>query len=72
MIFIGDGFKFNPGIILIPKTFKIMLIPNIIKTIAPAFIKLILEIKMRNNMRNSIKIMRKISIRDNCMGMHYK
>ena len=49
-----------------------MLIPNIIKIIAPAFIKLILEIKMRNNMRNSIKIMRKISIRDNCMGMHYK
>ena len=41
-IFLEVGFRFNPGIILILKTFKIMLIPNSIKTVAPISLNIFL------------------------------
>ena len=49
-IFVDVGFKFNPGIILIPKTLKMIFIPNKIKTTEPIILNIFFIFSFSNSL----------------------
>ena len=49
-IFVVVGCKFNPGIILISKTFRMILMPNIIKTVDPIILNTFFILSFSNKL----------------------